>query len=302
MCIIVAKNKAGRLPTIDELKNCFNNNDDGAGFMYVNNGRVVIDKGYMTIKSFIKRYKKLCKRFNNFENKALVIHCRIGTSGNNSPENCHPYPVNNNLKNLKKLYFTDTLGVAHNGIISAYNPLKIDGDINDTQKFIVKFLSPLYKNYKQFYKNEDILNGIENLIKSKLAILDTNENLKLVGDFINDNELYFSNGTYKNSYWFGYNNYYGNSYSHNTYNSYNTTNYISKNEKEENKEVKKNLFMIKLAYNWNVLDNDEWYRVDDKRLYFDTNTYELYEELDDNTLSLISTSALIYDEYNELLY
>ena len=66
MCIIVAKDRAGRLPTQDELKNCFNRNSDGAGFMYVKNDKVIIDKGYMTFNDFIKRYNKLLRKFDNF--------------------------------------------------------------------------------------------------------------------------------------------------------------------------------------------------------------------------------------------
>ena len=54
MCIIIAKDKIGRLPKEEELKQAFDYNDDGAGFMYVENGKVVIDKGYMTYDSFIK--------------------------------------------------------------------------------------------------------------------------------------------------------------------------------------------------------------------------------------------------------
>ena len=55
MCIIVAKEKGQKLPSKDILKTCFNNNDDGAGFMYVQDGKVIIDKGYMDFKSFYKR-------------------------------------------------------------------------------------------------------------------------------------------------------------------------------------------------------------------------------------------------------
>ena len=68
MCIIIAKTKTMRLPTETELRNCFSRNPDGAGFMYVDNEKVVIDKGYMDVNTFIKRFNKLCKRNNNFIN------------------------------------------------------------------------------------------------------------------------------------------------------------------------------------------------------------------------------------------
>ena len=57
MCIIIAKNRNGRLPSEEELKTSFEYNSDGAGFMYIDNGKVVIDKGYMTYDSFIKHPK-----------------------------------------------------------------------------------------------------------------------------------------------------------------------------------------------------------------------------------------------------
>ena len=67
MCIIVVKDKNKPLPKLEYLKNCFENNPDGMGFMYLKNNKVIIDKGYMTYKSFEKRFDKLCKKFNNFK-------------------------------------------------------------------------------------------------------------------------------------------------------------------------------------------------------------------------------------------
>ena len=78
MCIIISKDRTcDRLPTIGELTNCFEHNSDGAGFMYVNNNKVIIEKGYMNLENFIDRYKELCVKFKNFYKKSLVIHCRI---------------------------------------------------------------------------------------------------------------------------------------------------------------------------------------------------------------------------------
>lgn len=207
MCIIIAKNKNDRLPTLEELENSFNYNSDGAGFMYVENGKVIIDKGYLNYKKFIRHYKVLCKRFNNFENKSLVIHCRIGTSGTNSKKNCHPYPISNNINDLHKIYLKTDLGIAHNGIIASYNPSEKEKllDINDTQNFIRKYLSPLYNDYNNFYKNEYVKLGIKSLIgTSKLAILDKNDNLTLIGNFIKDNNLYFSNTSYEKVKYYNY--------------------------------------------------------------------------------------------------
>ena len=196
MCIIIAKNKKDRLPTKEELKNSFNRNSDGAGFMYVDNGQVVVDKGYMTFDNFYKRFKELTARYNDFENKSLVIHMRIGTSGTNTKSNTHPYIITNRVDLLHKTYIKSDLGIAHNGVITDYTPTNTKQDINDTQLFIGTYLYGLYINYKEFYKNRYIRKGIEKITNSKFAILDKNDELYLIGDFIEEDGLSFSNTSY----------------------------------------------------------------------------------------------------------
>ena len=202
MCVIIAKYKNGRLPKKEELKNSFEYNSDGAGFMYVNNGKVIIDKGYMNYDSFIDRFDELCQEYNNFEDKSLVIHCRIGTSSSNTAKNTHPYPISCKEKDLHKTYIETDLGVAHNGIISQYTPHWKNPTTNDTQEFIMKYLYPLYENYKEFYKNKYIMSGIEDIIGSKLAFLDKKDRIYFVGkeNFIEEDKgLFFSNDSYKYS-------------------------------------------------------------------------------------------------------
>ena len=74
MCIIVSKEKGVKLPTKKILENCFNRNSDGAGFMYVKNNQVMIDKGYMTFEDFYKRLKELKKDYPLF----IVSNCESG--------------------------------------------------------------------------------------------------------------------------------------------------------------------------------------------------------------------------------
>ena len=196
MCIIVAKNKRDRLPTKKELEYCFEYNHDGAGFMYTDNGKVIIDKGYMTKEDFLARYKTLCKKYNYFNNKCLVIHCRIGTAGTNSKQNTHPYALTKKINKLHKTYTKASIGIAHNGIISDYQPHG-DKDINDTQNFIRKYMTKRYKEDKEFYKRQWERTQIEEITNSKWAILDKDDNLYLIGVFMKENNLAFSNSHYK---------------------------------------------------------------------------------------------------------
>jgi predicted glutamine amidotransferase len=197
MCIIVAKQKEVKLPDTKILETCFKQNSDGAGFMYVKGGKVVIDKGYMDYKSFKKHYDKLCRKYHNFENKSLVIHFRIGTDGSNIAKNTHPYPICSDYNIMNKTFYKCDLAMVHNGIITDYRPKATDGDIVDTMKFIKDFIQPLKQGWSDFYKNDNMLKGLEYLTNSKLCFLDNKDNIYTSGYFINDNGILYSNGTYK---------------------------------------------------------------------------------------------------------
>ena len=185
MCIIAIKPKGMKMFDDTTIKTMFINNPDGAGIMYFDGQNVVIEKGFMTCKSLLK---KLHSR--DFTNTNLVVHFRIGTSGLNDALNCHPYPINQ--KNALKC--TAKLAMAHNGILRGYIPPKT-APINDTQFFINNVLNELGPN---FHRNKDVLFMIKELIgTNKLAFLDNKNKLTLVGDFIEDGGYIYSNGSYK---------------------------------------------------------------------------------------------------------
>ena len=220
MCVIIAKDKNDRLPTKEELKQCFEYNNDGAGFMYTDNGRVIIDKGYMTWESFIKHYYKLVTKYDNFKDKCLVIHCRIGTGGGNNTHNTHGYPLTDKISEMQKLYNTCDVGLMHNGIISDYRPQA--SYYNDTQEFIKEFVVNLQKFDKHFYKRQYFRDMITSNSHSKWAILDKDDNLYRCGVFEIENGLRFSNLNHKHTYQtvknyqYNYSDYY-NRVAHDTY-------------------------------------------------------------------------------------
>lgn len=204
MCIIVSKIKGVALPSEQTLKNCFESNKDGAGYMIARNGIVEIKKGFMTFKDF---YKSL-KNEGNLTDYSVVMHFRITTQGGVKPYLCHPYPLSRNLKDLKELSFKSQIGIAHNGIISltseshsyyygSYKNYK-EPDYNDTMKFITDYLSLIIKD-KTFCENKDTLKLIERLCGSKLAILDNDGNITYIGDFIKSEGIMYSNSSYAGS-------------------------------------------------------------------------------------------------------
>ena len=191
MCVIIAKNKNDRLPSKKELKKCFEHNPDGAGFMYTDNNKVIIDKGYMTYEAFINRYHELVKKYDKFEDKCLVIHCRIGTGGGNNPHNTHGYPLTNKISEMQKLHNKCDIGLMHNGIIRDYEPK--ENWYNDTQEFIKEFVFNLLKFDKHFYRRQYFRDMIKDNSNSKWAILDKEDNLYTCGSFDYVDGLKFSN-------------------------------------------------------------------------------------------------------------
>jgi len=324
MCIIIAKDKIGRLPTETELRNSFEWNGDGAGFMYVDNGKVVIDKGYMNIDSFIKHYKSLLIKYNDFNNKCLVIHCRIGTSGKNDKGNTHPYPITDNTRALKSRHlFNENIGIAHNGIIHGYGTAT---GLNDTQEYISKYLYPLYHHYRDFYKNKDMLYQMEQATNSKFAILDKTDTIYYVGDFIEDKGLWFSNNTYKgySRYSYGYGDYgysSGYKYDYSDYeDDYDDSWFKAKKEEqdeaeqlmlsddmykddEEDKKDTNGFYMYPLQKDWyiDLYGNGNYTLVGDKDYYYNWETLELYEKINGEFVSVVD-DPIIYNENKEEIF
>ena len=322
MCVIIVKEKGSKVPTKQTLENCFDRNSDGAGFMYVNDkGRVVIDKGYMNFNHFYKHFEKLCKKYNNFEGKNLVMHMRISTAGGVKKENTHPFSLTDSYNDMKKTYNKCDMGVVHNGIISCAKPSKEEEEkgINDTMVFIKNYLYPIHKNWKECFKNEAFNVGIEIMTGSKFAILDNRDNLTIIGDFKKYENCLFSNdsyyGSFKNyktdykSYSYGKYGYdydwYDEDYWQDVYKQYEK----NKAKKEEENETKTGEILdldledfedegypiTKCEDNDQVLFNDEFDSIsiadlrtaDNSEFYYDYELYALYEQ--DTNGELINT-------------
>lgn len=205
MCIIVSKEKYKEIPKKKILKNCFENNPDGAGFMYTYNGKVIVEKGFFTFEEFYKRLMEVNKIV-NLKNKSLVMHFRIGTSGGYSEGVCHPFPISNKIGDIESIETICDLAMVHNGII----PNFVYGKFSDTQNFVKDFVYPLSKINRKFLKNKNALNLLyKQCGETKLCFLDKNDKITYVGNFITYKGIKYSNATYKNNDYYYY---YGNKF------------------------------------------------------------------------------------------
>jgi hypothetical protein len=177
MCIAIYK-PADKILSQETLKECYDANPDGAGFMYAQNKKLHIEKGFFSYDSFYKAYKE-------HEHKQAVIHFRIKTHGKIDTTNCHPFAVNN------------AIGFVHNGIINGFG----DTNHSDTIGFNNAILQPLVHKWGNLALFQDpIIDLIEGRIGySKLVFLDRHGNHKIMneGKGLWDDGVWYSNNSYK---------------------------------------------------------------------------------------------------------
>ena len=288
MCVICVKPTNTLFPSKETLQNCFYNNDNGAGFMYTFKNKVYIHKGLMTFDAFWNCLTQV--RQNIGDKVPYVMHFRISTQGHHK-ECTHPFPLSDNMENLKKLKSVCSIGIAHNGVLK----LTSDGAKNysDTMKFITDYLYCIVDGDKQWYTNKNKLKLVERLtINNRLAILDNKGHIVTTGKgWIKDKDgCMYSNNSYSYkkqvtasySYYPWYQNNYDYDYDYNFNYSSSKSSYDSR--------LKKNVH--KTETNTEVAPKHRWftYKNSDGVTYAFSHFYCPYTEEDDDTYCTCCTS------------
>lgn len=152
MCIIVLKPRKVAMPKIEVLERCFVSNPNGAGFMYRDGGKIHISKGHMTIDALMGALN-IVEGVVDLQKTDLTIHFRISTTGSSVPHNCHPFPLSNEMRDLKALNIVCDRAIAHNGVLRDYATFHHpDTDISDTAYF-AKMLSGVNDRFIQTVVN-----------------------------------------------------------------------------------------------------------------------------------------------------
>lgn len=250
MCIIVYKPKNVKLPDRKILRNCYLNNDDGAGYMFVDNGKVQIRKGFDDFNQF---YKSVINDY-KFGN-SMILHFRISTSGGINAGATHPFPLSYSFEEMKKTTNECNVGIAHNGVIRLTEPTTTESSngINDTMKFIKTYMNIFLDSGGKDRLTPKDINLINNMTNSKLAILYNDDSVQLTNILAwkEQDGVYYSNDSFSyrivynyktvnDAIW--YSNYDSRYYD---YDGWDTTTSINekktKDEKEESKEKKETL-------------------------------------------------------------
>lgn len=201
MCLISIAPKGVEKYT-DHFKNIIHNamytnpNGTGFGIFREESGIVYYKKGYngLPSDSTDKEFEKLWSDIQGCSLKnedILVVHSRIATVGKVRPTNTHPFLINpyNNvgLSGICGLSGTTKQGVLfHNGSFAGYR------DANDEFSDTCHFTQELFTNNPYMY--EFLINKparfaitFKNILGSnKLAILNPEKELILLGDFVKD--------------------------------------------------------------------------------------------------------------------
>lgn len=189
MCLIIVS-KEGKKAEESIIKSANTSNPHGIGIMYINKGRVHINKDFRSVTSFLKWYRQ------SLPNVPHAIHFRYATSGEVNKGMRHPFPVTDNRKAIKATNVSCDMAVAHNGIIQKYSYPK--AELSDTAKFVVDVLAR--KDIRNNITCPDVyaeVNGF--VLGSRLVVFQSNGNMLFWGSWEEDKEtgLLFSNGTYK---------------------------------------------------------------------------------------------------------
>jgi hypothetical protein len=126
MCVIVYKPRDVPVD-MGVLKECWHKNDDGAGLMFSEDGKLRIAKGFMTWRSFRKYIKR--RGIERLTRLPVAFHFRIATHGSRGERNCHPFQINENL------------AMMHNGVIQkVVKHISDDEDISDSEAFANRYV------------------------------------------------------------------------------------------------------------------------------------------------------------------
>ncbi len=179
MCIIHYIPINGPIPSDEYLNNSWENNDDGAGMMFVYDGKVQIYKS-MNKREFIDMVKEVHK--NLIEETPLICHYRVGTCGERSIYNVHPFEI-----------FKDKLAYCHNGQIYRMQYGSKESDSHE-------FANQLRELPEHFLNNEAINLLISNFIdKDKLVFLNNKKETYIFYEDLGiwEDGIWYSNNTMK---------------------------------------------------------------------------------------------------------
>lgn len=143
MCILIHHTK-NTVFTDDQLADFYQHNPDGFGVMYGDGKIIHVHKTLGNLEEVKALYNSVAV------GRECMIHFRMQTHGDIDINNCHPYKVN------------DDIYMAHNGILSAGNP--IYKQMSDTWHIIEYIIKPIAENNPDLLFSDEWIDYMEEVI------------------------------------------------------------------------------------------------------------------------------------------
>ena len=97
MCLLIVQKNNAKVSN-KNLKNAWERNNDGVGYSFVKDGKIVTRK-YMQFKPFKTSFNNDVKKYGN--ESAFLIHFRYATHGATDLTNVHPFNVSDDVVKIK---------------------------------------------------------------------------------------------------------------------------------------------------------------------------------------------------------
>lgn len=198
MCVISIKTAEQRKWTREELGEMMGHNPDGSGFMYFDRkaGSVKIEKGFFSVEKAFNYLRRLP------DDAPIVFHARIATHGAKCQGLCHPFPLYavNTEKYLSpddmvKSRLSCSVGLAHNGVLSLYP----ESELSDTATFAL-FVNRHF-SVEQLPYLWEVLQGSAMVNGSRLVTLDSNGEIRKLGEWHESEGFFYSNLYFRRQWW-----------------------------------------------------------------------------------------------------
>lgn len=178
MCLIATAPIKSAIPE-DHLKNAFDHNSDGWGFMFSDAGKLVTVKEKAGFDAFKAAWANVP------DDRPVAVHFRTRTTGAINEANCHPFKV------IEQNGFE--LALMHNGTLGAG-----DKDKSDTLLFVDDYLRPILKKCPGLIREASFRHVLGEAIGgSKLVLMEGNGAIHFInpdkGDYDKATHVWYSN-------------------------------------------------------------------------------------------------------------
>jgi hypothetical protein len=182
MCVIVVSPHNEPRVRPEYLENCAENNDDGMGIAYVDNGFIKVYKTMNNLEELIARYD-----YAREVGSTALMHFRITTHGTTDISNCQPFFVSSDVV------------FAHNGMIEHLG--RIPKGVSDTRHFRDEILAKMSYDWLSQDGARSVISSIIGM-SSKLAFLAKDNTYNIIHEGMGEwvEGAWFSNWSYLFSY------------------------------------------------------------------------------------------------------